>query len=654
MTGPAAAPHRVPAPVRRATRWATALSVVVFALVLGGGSPRTLFDRGPFSSDFFDAQAHALLDGHLDVDPGVAGIEGFEHDGRTHLYFGLVPALLRVPVAAVTDALDGRLTQVSTLVGLAVALWAAGRLVWRARRWTRGDGPPSGHEPLACGLFVAVVGLASPLLFLASRPVVYHEVEMWGTATALVTIEAVLHWWEQPGGRRLALAAASAVVALNTRASVGGGAVAALVAVTGLALLVGRVSWRRLPALTLAAALPVVAYGAVNQARFGHPFSVPFASQGITAVDEGRQATLESTGGSLFGAEFAPTALVTYLRPDGVRLQGLFPWVTFRESTAVIGDPVFDVIDRSASLPVVAPSLLLLALAGVLALARRGWRQPWWAATAATAAGIVPTVSIAFIAHRYLSDFTPLLVLPAAVGVWEVAAVAASRRRLVGGGLGALSIAGTVVSLALAVQAQRLFILPSDASRHDFVELQLDVHHALGGERPPDTRLVGGVADLGQPRRRGALAVAGPCDGLFWSDGERWWPLELGGDDGLALVLPSPLGAGTVLLDGPGWKVVAENAGTGEVVLAYRADDGRRQSGPPFERSVLEGATLDVSLDRANGEVTIRRGSTDVLVVWYVDLTGPVGPGPGLSAASRPTPLCDDVRGRLRVGERSP
>ena len=41
--------------------------------------------------------------GHLDVPADVVAIEGFVVDGETHLYYGLAPALARLPIAAVTD-----------------------------------------------------------------------------------------------------------------------------------------------------------------------------------------------------------------------------------------------------------------------------------------------------------------------------------------------------------------------------------------------------------------------------------------------------------------------------------------------------------------------------------------------------------------------
>jgi hypothetical protein len=622
------------------------VALLVFGVLVSEGTPAGLLRRGPFTSDFFDAQVHSILDGRLDVEPDVAGIEGFVHDGRTQLYFGLVPAVVRLPIVALTHRFDGRLTQLSMLVALALALWASTRLLWRARTWRRGDRPVGRWEPWIVGGFIAAVGLSSPLLFLAARPVVYHETELWGTATTLIALEALLGWWSRPDRRRLVVASVAALVAMNTRASVGGGAVAALALTAALALAVRRVPWRVLPGLAAAVLLPVIVYAAVNQARFDDPFSVPFRDQVLSSFDPARQATLAATDGSLFGPEFAPTALVTYIRPDGVGLQRLFPWITFHESTDVIGDATFDTVDRTASLPVVAPSFVVLGLVGLGALLRRGWRDPWLTAIVGTAVGLVATITIAFIANRYLADFTPTLVLTAAIGTWAVADWLGQRaralRRIATGALVALTCSGLAVSAALAAQSQRLFILPSTQARHDLVAFQYDLHERLGGDPPPGVRR---AAALEGPGRRGEVVVLGACRGLYWSDGERWWPLELGGRDGWVVTGPVR-GETTALLDAGAWRVVAEGDGA-TVRVSFEHTDGTIRRGEPVDRSDLDGQALGVWLDRVNSELTVTAGGHAVLVAWLVDLTGDAEPGPTFTARPAPTPLCDDLVARL-------
>jgi len=117
--------------------------------------------------NFYDAQARALLDGRLAVDPNQVGFEGFQMDGATHIYQGLVPTIGRLPVMVVTDRLDGRLTSLSMLAAMAVALGHVAVLVLVARRLVRGPAPVGRGEVVALGATVAAAG-GSSLLFLGS------------------------------------------------------------------------------------------------------------------------------------------------------------------------------------------------------------------------------------------------------------------------------------------------------------------------------------------------------------------------------------------------------------------------------------------------------------------------------------------------------
>ena len=49
---------------------------------------------------FYDIQGRALLHGHLAVPNGSVSFEGFVIGGRTYVYFGLVPAVLRLPISS--------------------------------------------------------------------------------------------------------------------------------------------------------------------------------------------------------------------------------------------------------------------------------------------------------------------------------------------------------------------------------------------------------------------------------------------------------------------------------------------------------------------------------------------------------------------------
>ena len=110
-------------------------ALLVFGLLLTRGEPDLI--EWQRSGDFYDAQARGFLDGTWEVDGGVLSIERFESHGGTYMYQGPWPALLRVPLVAVTERYDGRLTQLSMLLALGVGLAGTIRLHWRVRRLAR-------------------------------------------------------------------------------------------------------------------------------------------------------------------------------------------------------------------------------------------------------------------------------------------------------------------------------------------------------------------------------------------------------------------------------------------------------------------------------------------------------------------------------------
>jgi hypothetical protein len=387
----------------------------------------------------------------------------------------------------------------------------------------------------------------------------------------------------------------------------------------------------------------------VNHARFDSLFSVPFEEQVLSRIDPNRQATLDATDGSLFGLEFAPSALATYLRPDGVALQRLFPWITFREADTIIGDPVFDTTDRSASLPVVAPVLLGLGVVGFVAMVRRRARDPWLAATLGTATGLASTVTIAFIAHRYLADFTPTLVLSGAIGFWIVgdalARTTRSRRRLGVAGLALLAVGSTLASAALAVQAQGLLLLPQEADRRGFVGLQYDIDGLFGDGPPVDVEQVASPprgAERAAGARRGQIELVGDCRGLYWFDGRSWWPIELGQDLGVRIDAPIEPGT-TTLLRTDGWSVLVERRGD-EATFRYETEAGARRDWPSTVVDDTEAHDLVITRDPVHDELLVTLDGAPVLRVWPVAVDGELRTDLGAPAA---TPLCDQLADRL-------
>ncbi len=642
------------------------VAALAFTWMLAAGRLDLL--RAGELSHLYDSQAHSLLEGRWDIPRDELGIEAWIVDGKAYTYFGPVPALLRMPVAVFTDQFDGRLTQLSMLAAFTVLMVFTTRLGWRVRTLVRGGAPVGNFETWTAGAFTFVLGAGSVVLFLASRPIVYHEAELWGAALAIAAYDFLLAFILEPDRKPLAWAGLFAGLAFLTRGSVGAGPVAALALLLLVRLLVaahrriGRdallapLRWLGVGAeernpgdllpLALAVAIPAALYMYVNYARFEHPWSLPI-SQHVTvleAADQTRIEALAANGGSQFGLKFIPTNVLAMLRPDGIGFDGLFPWLTFPPPADIIGGVKFDTIDWSGSIPATMPVLFVLAVAGAVAVFRRSGNEsgPSLAALrvpviGAFAGGFV-TLTIYFIAHRYMSDFLPLLVLLALAGLHVLVRglVAAEGRNLLVRsttvGLAALAVLSLCANFALALQYQRVFnefLSPSE--RAAFIGFQNEIDDLVpGGSRfdlgrgPVLPRPDQGLADT--------LLVDGDCDGLYWSNGETWFGVErttVTGEYPLRVTFPDRrAGAREALL----------TVGTGNevdrVVVEYRDDDrvvfglvsafdGRTVRGDPVEVEPGRSYLLDVVVDSQVG-----RFEVDLDGEPLDGFTIPISPGP--------------------------
>lgn len=536
------------------------VGAVVFTWMLTAGS-RNLF-RWQKMGSFYDAQAHALLDGRWDVPQQVLGIESFTVDGKAYLYQGPIPALLRMPILAFGDRLDGRLTQLSMLAAFVVIAMVLGHMSWRLRSLVRRDEPVTVPETLGLGGFMALLTGGSSLLFLASRAWVYHEALIWGVAFSLAALNSLLAYRIEPSRLRLALLTTLTAAALLSRASIGLGPLAGLALACGLDLAKARPwqSHRRLPAtlwacrhLVVAPAIPLGLYALVNHIKFGTLFSIPFATQGFTLVDPARQEMLAANNGTLFGLQFIPTSIWHYLNPAALGFTRRFPFVDFPPIPGrVFGDVRFDLIDRTASVPASLPILCVLALVGMVAVARdrrsasphqpRLWplRVPLLAATA----GGMTILPFGYIAHRYLADLFPLLALSSIVGFHVIArrrpdptlVAGVHRSRVVSVVVVGLGLATFGINLSLALIFQRAYSPNVPPSRvAGMVGFQHDVDswmgRRLGGFRPPSVQV---HAQLPATAASGALVIVGDCEGLYLNDGmivnsvklTPWVPVE--------------------------------------------------------------------------------------------------------------------------------
>ena len=321
-------------------------------------------------------------------------IEGIRTHGRTDMYYGPVPSLLRMPVLIFTHRFDGRLTAPSLLLAFLIALVFASLLSWRIRGMVRGAAEVGRLEAGLTGALIVVIGLGSVFFFLGADILVYEEAEMWGAALALGAFYALVGFLDRPGAGRLLATGVLTTLALLT-ARIGGsrtpggdrpGLGGVRRCLHGhsrprwqpLARRVMRASGIRVAeapgrlgvGLLAALGIPIALYVAINEIKFDTLFSLPLNHQVLSLENAHRQAVLAANGGSLFGLKFLPTNLLQFARPDALVLTRTFPWIFFPGKALVLGHVLYDTRDWTSSVPASMPVLFLLSLVGVVLVFR--------------------------------------------------------------------------------------------------------------------------------------------------------------------------------------------------------------------------------------------------------------------------------------------
>ena len=539
-------------------RWArlgSALALILDVLLLANGH-LSLWQPGGLLGGFFDAQARAMLRGTLAVPPAAVSFEGFRVGGQTFMYFGIVPALLRIPVLLVTHRLDGRLTQLSMLLAVLVTAEAAARLHWHVRERVRPAAAVASGERGLVALLSLAIGAGLPL-YLVSWPSVYHEAALWGLALSLAALSATLAAIDERSPRRILVAAGLGALAVNTRISVGLAPVLTLV-LLGAAWIVaarrGRRGRRARGPQAAAVASERSRRGCSPSAARRSPWSRrspstcrasarPWACRCTTTSPTGSirssMPPCSPTTAPCSGCSTCPRRCSARSAPTPSLITHTFPFLGLpAHAGPVIGSALFVARLPSLSLVTALPVLVVLTLAGLPRIAATARARPLALGLLGSAAAFATTLTVSSVATRYLGDAVPLLALGACAGLQSILAREPGGRTWMAAvaGIGLLTGLGVLIDGAAGVTEQRLLAPTTQpAERAAFIATQLDVADGLG-LRPP-TAAAGAMLPTTAPGAPGDLFVLGRCAGLYVTSATgTWLAAERGRDGGLIRV----------------------------------------------------------------------------------------------------------------------
>ena len=263
---------------------------------------------------------------------------------------------------------------------------------------------------------------------------------------------------------------------------------------------------------------------AVNYAKFGMLFGLPIDQQIYSMVNAYRRKFLASNHNSEVGTAFIPSTLVAYLRPDGIQLSSVFPFITLPASPApALGGVLFDRLYRTASLPSSMPLLFGLSFWGLVSAFRR--RPPHQVALtrllllAAGSAGAALMIW-GYIGPRYLADFLPFLAIGSAIGMADVwrrqDGHTRVRRSVVTAMIVLVAWYSVAANIGIAVTPSEQWTM---AQTLRYVQVQKSVSDHTGGQIHARVVASDSLPDYAPA---GQIRIIGACDAMYISNGEDY------------------------------------------------------------------------------------------------------------------------------------
>jgi hypothetical protein len=467
-----------------------AVVLLTFYWFVTQGSGR-LFDTDPegsYADHYYDVLAGRLLQGRLDVPPEAIQWEAFVHDGKYYGYFGLVPAVMRLPLVALFPGSGIMWGPASALLACAVNLAGAYWILCEVEQLLSPEGEPSSLRKGAHCLFVLIIGLGSTNIFLGSRAFMHHEAHLWGGAFALLFYAFFLTYLRVRTTGVLLAACACSALSLHSRPVPGAGTLLCLglfVAVDFLAALrkgsrrPGRLRWldparllgldalpvraRQSWLVVALATLAVMVYFRLNYVRFGTIEGAPLRMYNMlnnpNAWGYDAEAVRRIEGKQFHFSNF-PTDLYNYVWPGKVIVFRRFPWFSCTDQgTEFPGAKIYQWVHFS-SLTATNPALFALSLIGLgLILTFRSPVRVLRLPVLATLAVCGLMLCCVAVNERFKHDFFPFLVLTGAAGLSSLLVLARRRPRVIwpaGLLLVALAVWSVAASLGCSLVYQRV------------------------------------------------------------------------------------------------------------------------------------------------------------------------------------------------------
>lgn len=374
-------------------------AVVLSYLWIGTyGSWRLLEGSYPFA--IYDQLGGSLLAWHVAVP---SNHESFFFNGKYFVYFGPLPAFLRIPFNFLFPGVFGEWDRVSCLIAGLIAWLAFATLAWAAIG--RRQDLPERRKTIILAALLAAFAWGSPLFFLLTYPSIYHEAALWGLAFSLVGLTCVFALEAGPNEKMMWGLSVSAGLALLSRVTSGSSLVLLLLPINIRAL--QHVRWPKVALFSL----PVIAALSFqlwyNDARFGWPFTFADLRYYVNFQNSPVHLTLIDRVGTQDFRRI-PDTLSNYFGFSPSHFHADWPWLRFAPPSyrdQALFDPYREWV---LSLWEASPWIVAAALAGLLTVARRRGDRRRLLSLIAFVPQTLVALTFYYVTYRYTADYLPL------------------------------------------------------------------------------------------------------------------------------------------------------------------------------------------------------------------------------------------------------
>ena len=407
----------------------------------------------PFGN-FYEHQAASLLQGRLDVPSEAISGEAFIVNGRRYGYFGITPALLRLPFVIFGIHFGELSRSLMVLYFVATLAGCYGLLRTVYRLFGRGDDVPSAWATLC---LVGGAGAGSTIYFLGSRAYIYHEAILCGVAFAVLGCWFALRHYAAPEKRAWTAALACGVFSVHARPPTGLFALTFLGAMALVTVMQRRgeqsLIVRRQLLIGALCGFGVVSFNLLSYLKFNTFEGCPLRYN--VQYDAARLARID---GKQFHLVNLPLAIDSYLVRANFRLEAGFPYFLIGSNDP--GRPwprsKIDYHDNTLGIPYAMPGLFALATLGSMAAfmtfrSRRPLIAGAWLAGVPMSLAMFTAIAIT---QRYTADFCPFLLVCGALGVAGIEQSGPWPRMLLRTTVAAGTVCAVLITFAITVHYQ--------------------------------------------------------------------------------------------------------------------------------------------------------------------------------------------------------